>query len=332
MVFIDHFVMMMTILTSFKRVIPYLPLRHQRPSNWKTYAQKEVNHTSFFANSKWALFYSKLAEEYLWRLVSFTGSLLANLNHNNLKYGTEISRTPSFMQGAMTPLTASPNKNLGPEKMILLVCNRACSGHQGKRYYSQNIFCSVMLTCPLSVLWLFNTCSCLLIIIKIWCITSQYPVFGCSLKWKSCDNELLVLFKLYASCCFRFGLPFVLYMERTVTWDALQKEILEKMRHLLRPGVYIQVALKLKWKGGWIRKFVFQIWVRRKSQISEVILYWLSVTFSDFTLTVSQMCWSHRGTDVVSAGWTFQPSGGWRRWYHLPPSSRWATTVSSNCG
>lgn len=39
----------------------------------------------------------------------------------------------------------------------------------------------------------------------------------------------------------RFGLPFVLYMERTVTWDALQKEILEKMRHLLRPGVYIQV-------------------------------------------------------------------------------------------
>lgn len=65
---------------------------------------------------------------------SFTGSLLANLNHNNLKYGNEISRTPSFMQGAMTPVTASPNKNLGPEKIILLVCNRACSGHQGKRY------------------------------------------------------------------------------------------------------------------------------------------------------------------------------------------------------
>lgn len=68
--------------------------------------------------------------------VSFTGSLLANLNHNNLKYGTEISRTSSFMQGAVTPLTASPNKNLGPEKMILLVCNRACSGHQGKRYFN----------------------------------------------------------------------------------------------------------------------------------------------------------------------------------------------------
>ncbi|KAM4536109.1 ubiquitin carboxyl-terminal hydrolase 31 [Fundulus diaphanus] len=100
------------------------------------------------------------------------GSLLANLNHNNLKYGTEISRTPSFMQGAMTPVTGSPNKNVGPEKIILLVCNRACTGHQAKR----------------------------------------------------------------------FGLPFVLYMERTVTWDALQKEILEKMRHLLRPGVYIQVG------------------------------------------------------------------------------------------
>uniref|UniRef100_UPI003AAD487B ubiquitin carboxyl-terminal hydrolase 31 n=1 Tax=Centroberyx gerrardi TaxID=166262 RepID=UPI003AAD487B len=100
------------------------------------------------------------------------GSLLANLNQNNLKYGTEISRTPSFMQGAMTPVTASPNKNLGADKMILLVCNRACTGHQGRR----------------------------------------------------------------------FGLPFVLYMERTVTWDALQKEILEKMRHLLRPGVYIQVG------------------------------------------------------------------------------------------
>lgn len=42
----------------------------------------------------------------------------------------------------MTPVTASPNKNLGPEKIILLVCNRACTGHQGKRYY--DTFCSVM--------------------------------------------------------------------------------------------------------------------------------------------------------------------------------------------
>lgn len=52
------------------------------------------------------------------------------------------------------------------------------------------------------------------------------------MKWKIND----VVFS------FRFGLPFVLYLERTVTWDVLQKEILEKMRHLLRPGVYIQVS------------------------------------------------------------------------------------------
>ncbi|XP_016324212.1 ubiquitin carboxyl-terminal hydrolase 31 isoform X4 [Sinocyclocheilus anshuiensis] len=98
------------------------------------------------------------------------GSLLANLNQNNVKYGVESSRTPSFMQGAMNPV--SPNKNTGCEKIILLICNRACTGHQGRR----------------------------------------------------------------------FGLPFVLYLERTVTWDVLQKEILEKMRHLLRPGVYVQVG------------------------------------------------------------------------------------------
>ncbi|XP_007237444.3 ubiquitin carboxyl-terminal hydrolase 31 isoform X1 [Astyanax mexicanus] len=98
------------------------------------------------------------------------GSLLANLNQNNLKYGSEMARTPSFMQGAVNP--SSPNKNAGADKMILLICNRACTGHQGRR----------------------------------------------------------------------FGLPFVLYMERTVTWDVLQKAILEKMHHLLRQGVYIQVG------------------------------------------------------------------------------------------
>ena len=67
-----------------------------------------------------------------------SGSLLANLNQNNLKYGAEMGRTSSFMQGAMTPLGASPNKNLGPEKVILLVCNRACSGHQGRRYLRES--------------------------------------------------------------------------------------------------------------------------------------------------------------------------------------------------
>ncbi|KAI5622693.1 ubiquitin carboxyl-terminal hydrolase 31 isoform X2 [Silurus asotus] len=103
-------------------------------------------------------------------LRSKRGSLLANLNQNNLKYGNDSPRTPSFMQGAVNP--ASPNKNAGTDKMILLICNRACIGHQGRR----------------------------------------------------------------------FGLPFVLYMERTVTWDVLQKAILEKMHHLLRQGVYIQVG------------------------------------------------------------------------------------------
>lgn len=41
----------------------------------------------------------------------------------------------------------------------------------------------------------------------------------------------------------------MLYMDRMVTWDALQKEILEKMRHLLRPGVYVQVGAAGAVKG-----------------------------------------------------------------------------------
>ncbi|XP_063041794.1 ubiquitin carboxyl-terminal hydrolase 31 isoform X2 [Engraulis encrasicolus] len=110
-------------------------------------------------------------------LQSKQGSLLANLNQSNLKHsGQDSSRSPSFMQGAgnnSSSSSASPSANTAAtEKMILLICNRACTGHQGRR----------------------------------------------------------------------FGLPFVLYMERTVTWDVLQREILEKMRHLLRPGVYIQVG------------------------------------------------------------------------------------------
>ncbi|XP_041134254.1 ubiquitin carboxyl-terminal hydrolase 31-like isoform X2 [Polyodon spathula] len=97
--------------------------------------------------------------------------LHANLNQNNLKYGTEHNRTSSYMHGAVMPVLC-PNKNSRSEKIILLVCNRACMGQQGRR----------------------------------------------------------------------FGHPFVLCVEQTVTWDVLQKEILEKMRHLLRPGVYIQVG------------------------------------------------------------------------------------------
>ncbi|XP_060951178.1 ubiquitin carboxyl-terminal hydrolase 31-like [Limanda limanda] len=101
-----------------------------------------------------------------------SGSPHANLNQNNLKYGTDNNRIPTQIQEPTTP-PASPNKNSGQvEKIVLLVCNRACAGQQGRR----------------------------------------------------------------------FGNPFILYLERTVTWDVLQKEILEKMRHILRPGAFVQVG------------------------------------------------------------------------------------------
>ncbi|XP_047465906.1 ubiquitin carboxyl-terminal hydrolase 31-like isoform X2 [Mugil cephalus] len=100
------------------------------------------------------------------------GSPHANLNQNNLKYGTDNNRISTQIQEPTTP-PQSPNKNSGQaEKIVLLVCNRACAGQQGRR----------------------------------------------------------------------FGNPFILYLERTVTWDILQKEILEKMKHLLRPGVLVQVG------------------------------------------------------------------------------------------
>ncbi|XP_068439402.1 ubiquitin carboxyl-terminal hydrolase 31-like [Clinocottus analis] len=100
------------------------------------------------------------------------GSPHANLNQNNLKYGPDNNRISTQIQEPTTP-PQSPNKNNGQaEKIVLLVCNRACAGQQGRR----------------------------------------------------------------------FGNPFILYLERTVTWDVLQKEILEKMRHLLRPGVFVQVG------------------------------------------------------------------------------------------
>ncbi|XP_032357686.1 ubiquitin carboxyl-terminal hydrolase 31 isoform X1 [Etheostoma spectabile] len=101
-----------------------------------------------------------------------SGSPHANLNQNNLKYATDNNRISTQIQEPTTP-PPSPNKNSGQaEKIVLLVCNRACAGQQGRR----------------------------------------------------------------------FGNPFILYLERTVTWDVLQKEILEKMRHLLRPGVFVQVG------------------------------------------------------------------------------------------
>ncbi|XP_061612275.1 ubiquitin carboxyl-terminal hydrolase 31-like [Phyllopteryx taeniolatus] len=100
------------------------------------------------------------------------GSPHGNLNQNNLKYSTDNNRLSPQIQEPTTP-PLSPNKNTGQdEKVVLLVCNRACAGQQGRR----------------------------------------------------------------------FGNPFILYLERTVTWDVLQKEILEKMRHLLRPGAVVQVG------------------------------------------------------------------------------------------
>ncbi|XP_076008186.1 ubiquitin carboxyl-terminal hydrolase 31-like [Genypterus blacodes] len=100
------------------------------------------------------------------------GSPHANLNQNNLKYATDNNRLPAQIQEPSSP-PPSPNKNTGQaEKIVLLVCNRACAGQQGRR----------------------------------------------------------------------FGNPFMLYLERTVTWDVLQKEILEKMRQISRPGVLVQVG------------------------------------------------------------------------------------------
>lgn len=63
-----------------------------------------------------------------------TGSPHANLNQNNLKYGTDNNRIPTQIQEPTTP-PQSPNKNSGQaEKIVLLVCNRACAGQQGRRY------------------------------------------------------------------------------------------------------------------------------------------------------------------------------------------------------
>lgn len=61
------------------------------------------------------------------------GSPHANLNQNNLKYGTDNNRMSTQIQEPTTP-PPSPNKNSGQaEKIVLLVCNRACAGQQGRR-------------------------------------------------------------------------------------------------------------------------------------------------------------------------------------------------------
>uniref|UniRef100_A0A8C0VP34 ubiquitinyl hydrolase 1 n=1 Tax=Cyanistes caeruleus TaxID=156563 RepID=A0A8C0VP34_CYACU len=97
-----------------------------------------------------------------------------NNNLNNLKCGTEHSRTIAYSQGTgkSGKLEQSCPKLAANDKIVLLVCNRACTGQQSKR----------------------------------------------------------------------FGLPFVLHLEKTIAWDILQKEILEKMQYFLRPAACLQVC------------------------------------------------------------------------------------------
>ncbi|KFW01292.1 Ubiquitin carboxyl-terminal hydrolase 31, partial [Eurypyga helias] len=97
-----------------------------------------------------------------------------NNNLNNLKCGTEHSRTISYSQGTgkSGKLEQSSTKAAASDKIVLLVCNRACTGQQSRR----------------------------------------------------------------------FGLPFVLHLEKTIAWDILQKEILEKMQYFLRPAACLQVC------------------------------------------------------------------------------------------
>ncbi|NXJ35634.1 UBP31 hydrolase, partial [Ciconia maguari] len=97
-----------------------------------------------------------------------------NNNLNNLKCGTEHSRTIPYSQGTAKSgkLEQSSTKPAANDKIVLLVCNRACTGQQSKR----------------------------------------------------------------------FGLPFVLHLEKTIAWDILQKEILEKMQYFLRPAACMQVC------------------------------------------------------------------------------------------
>ncbi|XP_025772633.1 ubiquitin carboxyl-terminal hydrolase 31, partial [Puma concolor] len=96
-----------------------------------------------------------------------------NNNLNHLKFGLDHHRLSSCTQAAAKQgKTDLPPTRPGGDKIVLLVCNRACTGQQGKR----------------------------------------------------------------------FGLPFVLHLEKTIAWDLLQKEILEKMKYFLRPTVCIQVC------------------------------------------------------------------------------------------
>ncbi|XP_059835694.1 ubiquitin carboxyl-terminal hydrolase 31 isoform X1 [Hypanus sabinus] len=71
------------------------------------------------------------------------------------------------------------------------------------------------------------------------------------------EKSLLLVCNL---CCTgqqgkRFGHPFVLYLDHKITWEGLQKAILEKMRHLFRPGMFTEVApFSLRVLGGGVGK------------------------------------------------------------------------------
>ncbi|XP_069762623.1 ubiquitin carboxyl-terminal hydrolase 31 [Narcine bancroftii] len=53
----------------------------------------------------------------------------------------------------------------------------------------------------------------------------------------------------------RFGHPFVLFLDHKISWEGLQKAILEKMRHLFRPGMFTEVApFSLRVLGGGVGK------------------------------------------------------------------------------
>ncbi|XP_053132252.1 ubiquitin carboxyl-terminal hydrolase 31 [Hemicordylus capensis] len=94
-----------------------------------------------------------------------------NSNLNHLKYSADHHRASSYPpQGRLE--NSNPRLAAASDKIVILVCNRACTGQQGKR----------------------------------------------------------------------FGQPFVLHLEKTIPWDLLQKEILEKMQYFLRPSACLQVC------------------------------------------------------------------------------------------
>ncbi|XP_025027428.1 ubiquitin carboxyl-terminal hydrolase 31 [Python bivittatus] len=97
-----------------------------------------------------------------------------NSNLNHLKYAIDHPKSSAYPQARLE--SCSPRSTAAAaatsDKIVLLVCNRACSGQQGRR----------------------------------------------------------------------FGQPFVLHLEKTIPWDLLQKEILEKMQYFLRSSACIQVC------------------------------------------------------------------------------------------